>query len=283
METLVRDLERSSDLLQNIVTRSDQQTGHLSIRDLSLTYTSSRGPLLALNNVTTHIAKGEFVSILGPSGCGKSTFIRLLSGLMAPTSGEIRLHGDVIHRPRSDVGIVFQQPTLLPWKTVIENVMVPVKVLGLPTAGYYEKAQRLLTLAGLADFSAHYPKELSGGMQQRVAVVRSLITDPALLLMDEPFAALDAMNRERMMSELQRIWMATEISVMFITHSIPEAVFLSDRILVMTPRPGSICEDIKVDIPRPRTIDTLDQPNFLEITSHLRHIFQNSENGASAP
>jgi len=254
--------------------RRNIDDAHLSIHGLTLTYNTSRGPLTALENFTAGIDRGEFVSILGPSGCGKSTLIKLLSGLMLPTAGEIRLGGKVIRRPRSDVGIVFQQPTLLPWKTVIENVMVPVRVLGLPAAEYYQKAEKLLVLAGVGDFRDHYPKELSGGMQQRVAVLRGLINDPQLLLMDEPFAALDAMNREKMMVELQRIWMTTGKSVVFITHSIPEAVFLSDRVLVMTSRPGSIAEDIAVDIERPRTIDTMGQEQFIAITNHLRHMFE---------
>jgi NitT/TauT family transport system ATP-binding protein len=246
---------------------------HLKVAGVDLIYETSRGPLTALEGLSFQIQAGEFVCVVGPSGCGKSSLLKLVSGLLPPSGGELLLGGQPVRKPRPDVGIVFQQATLLPWKTVYENVMVPVRALGRRAQDYRDKAEELLRLVGLSDFRSHYPRELSGGMQQRVAVARGLVHDPALLLMDEPFAALDAMTRESMMAELQRIWMSTGKSVLFITHSIPEAVFLADRIIVMSPRPGRVLEEIVVDIPRPRTVKTLGEPRFVSIGNHLRQMF----------
>ena len=252
---------------------SQAKDAHLRVSGVQLIYDTSRGPLNALEGLTFDIRAGEFVCVVGPSGCGKSTLLKLISGLLPPSAGEVLLGGQPVHKPRADVGIVFQQATLLPWKTVYENVMVPVRALGRRPEDYREKAEVLLRLVGLADFRSHYPRELSGGMQQRVAVARGLVHDPALLLMDEPFAALDAMTRESMMAELQRIWMSTGKSVLFITHSIPEAVFLADRVVVMSPRPGRVLEEISIDIPRPRTVKTLGEARFVSIGNHLRQMF----------
>ena len=206
----------------------------LSLENLSVVYDTSRGPLQALGPLSFDVADGEFVAILGPSGCGKSTLLKILSGLLQPTTGRARLGGQTIDRPRKDVGIVFQQPTLLPWKTVRENVLVPIRVLGLYAPETRRKADALIDMVGLSVFAEHYPHELSGGMQQRVAIARGLVHEPALLLMDEPFAALDALTREQMTVELQAIWERTKNSVVFITHSIQEAAFMADRILVLT-------------------------------------------------
>jgi NitT/TauT family transport system ATP-binding protein len=246
----------------------------LNIEQVDLTYPTSRGPLEAIKALSFDVTAGEFVSILGPSGCGKSTLLKLVTGLMAPTAGAIRLAGDPVRGPRREVGIVFQQPTLLPWKTVIENVLVPIRAMGMDIGPKRKVALELLDMMKLGKFAQHYPSELSGGMQQRVGIARGLIHDPTLLLMDEPFAALDALTREQMMDELQRIWMTTKKSVLFITHSIPEAVYLSDRIIVLSPRPGRVLHNLSIDLPRPRTVDTMSDPQFASLSKQLRQIFQ---------
>ena len=241
--------------------------------DLAVTYASSRGPVKALEGLSATLAQGEFLSVLGPSGCGKSTLLKVVAGLLRPSAGTVSLRGVPITGPRPDVGIVFQQPKLLPWQSTLDNVLLPVRTLGMDLAAGREKAHALLKLVGLDKFSGHYPSELSGGMQQRVGIARGLIHDPALLLMDEPFAALDAMTREHMMMELQRIWMAAGKSVLFITHSIPEAVFLSDRIVVLSARPGRTVREIKVDLPRPRTLATMAEKRFADLCNELRALF----------
>jgi NitT/TauT family transport system ATP-binding protein len=253
------------------------QAASLGVRDLDLVYASSRGPVRALDGLTFDVDAGEFVSVLGPSGCGKSTLLKLASGLLKPTSGRMELSGRTVDGPRREVGIVFQQATLLPWKTVLDNVLVPVRAMGGDVAAARERASRLLRTVRLEAFASHYPHELSGGMQQRVGIVRALVHDPALLLMDEPFAALDAMTREAMMLELQRIWAGTGKSVLFITHSIPEAVFLSDRVVVLSPRPGRVVRMLEIDLPRPRTMETMGAARFSELCNELRREFARME------
>lgn len=248
-------------------------SGSLSLRELSLTYQTSRGPLDALGPVSFDLADGEFVAVLGPSGCGKSTLLKLLSGLLPATSGQALLDGEPIDRPRRDVGIVFQKPTLLPWKTVRDNVLVPLKVLGTRSPATERRADELIEMVGLQSFAQHYPHELSGGMQQRVGIARGLAHDPDVLLMDEPFAALDALTREQMTVELQSITNAAQKSVVFITHSIAEAAFLADRIMVLSPRPGRIVEVVNVSLPRPRDLSSMTSPAFIETTDHLRRLF----------
>jgi NitT/TauT family transport system ATP-binding protein len=228
---------------------------------------------VALHGLNARLGAGEFLSVLGPSGCGKSTLLKVVAGLLAPSGGSITLEGASITGPRPDVGIVFQQPTLLPWQTVLDNVLLPIRTLGMDEVAGRKRALELLELVGLAKFASHYPNELSGGMQQRVGIARGIIHDPKLLLMDEPFAALDAMSREHMMIELQRIWLATKKSVVFITHSIPEAVFLSDRIVVLSERPGRTVREVRVDLPRPRNIDTMASPAFASYANELRAFF----------
>lgn len=245
----------------------------LSALQVGLRYPSRRGEIEALAKVDLTINRGEFVSILGPSGCGKSTLLKLAAGLLPISSGELLLDGQAINAPRRETGVVFQKPNLLPWKTVRANVLLPAHTLGLDKAKAKARADQLLSLIGLEAFADNYPGELSGGMQQRVGIARMLLHDPELLLMDEPFAALDAMTRETLMLELQRIWLADAKSVLFITHSIQEAVFLSDRVLVMSPRPGRIVEDLVIDLPRPRNLDTLASPRFVELSHHLRRHF----------
>jgi NitT/TauT family transport system ATP-binding protein len=244
---------------------------------ISLIYKGSKEPIVALKDLSIRIAAGEFVSILGPSGCGKTTLLKLSSGLLRPTSGSIMLDGTLVDGPRRDVGVVFQQPTLLPWRTVLDNVLVPSRVLRLDKEASLKRALDLLRLAGLEKFADNYPAELSGGMQQRVGLARGLIHDPRVILMDEPFGALDAMTREHMALELQRIWMATRKSVIFITHSIPEAVFLSDRVIILSARPGRVIEEVVVDLPRPRGINTMADKVFSDQCNRLRKLFGSFE------
>ena len=247
---------------------------HLSVDGVTLVYPTSRGPLTALEQLSFGVAPGSFVSVLGPSGCGKSTLLKLVTGLLRPTEGRLTLAGRPIDGPRADVGIVFQQPTLLPWKRVIDNVLVPIRARGSATSEHRDRALSLLELVGLSAFARHYPHELSGGMQQRVGIARALLAEPNLLLMDEPFAALDAMTRESMMDELLRIWQRSGKTVLFITHSIPEAVYLSDRVLVMGPRPGRIVDTVDIDLPRPRSLETMAAPRFAELCNELRGRFR---------
>jgi len=245
----------------------------LELRDLGLTYATTRGPLEALGPLSLDVGDHEFVAILGPSGCGKSTLLKLLSGLLQPTSGTATLDGEPIDRPRRDVGIVFQQPTLLPWKTVRENVLVPIRVLGTDSPAAQQRADELLEMVGLTAFAAHYPGELSGGMQQRVGIARGLVHQPRLLLMDEPFAALDALTREQMAFDLQTIWETERKRVVFITHSIPEAVFLADRIVVLSPRPGRIVHVETVPLARPRDLASMASAEFAAGCDRLRRLF----------
>ncbi len=248
-------------------------SNRLSIENLSVVYQSSRGSTPAVKDLSLNVEEGEFIAVLGPSGCGKSTLLQVAAGLLNASSGAIKLGGEAIRGPRKDVGIVFQAPTLLPWKNVLDNVMVPIQALGLSTKEYLPRAQELLELVGLESFAKHYPKELSGGMQQRVGIARSLIHDPAVLLMDEPFAALDAMTRETMSLELQSLWLKTRKSVLFITHSIPEAVFLADRVIVLSSRPAQVVDIVDVNIPRAREMEVMGSAEFGHIANRLRSHF----------
>jgi NitT/TauT family transport system ATP-binding protein len=238
------------------------------------TYQASKGRSVeALTGVSLAIKEGEFVSIVGPSGCGKSTFLSLVAGLVPMSSGHITVAGKRVTSPSIDVGIVFQSALLLDWRTVLENIMVPVEVMGLPRAEYRKRAFELLDMTGLTNFANHYPWQLSGGMQRRVAICRALVFNPPILLLDEPFGALDAMTRDYMNLELMRIWQANRKTVILITHSIQEAVLLSDRVAVMSPVPGRILEIIDVDIPRPRALEVTAQPRFGEIANGIRKYF----------
>ncbi len=245
----------------------------LEARDVEKVYAALDGqPVVALSGVTLTIAEGEFVTVVGPSGCGKTTLMRMLAGLETATSGEMLLDGATVRAPSRKVGLVFQAPVLLPWRTVLENVLLPAEVFRLPAGEYRHRAQELLEMVGLGRFLGKYPFELSGGMQQRVAIVRALLFDPTVLMMDEPFGALDAMTREQMNLELQRIWMARRKTVVFITHSVPEAVFLGDRVVVMTPRPGRIAKIVDVTLPRPRTLEALGSDGFGRIATAVRQM-----------
>jgi len=226
----------------------------------------------ALNDISLTVREGEFVTVVGPSGCGKTTLLKILAGLVAPTSGAVRVAGTAVHAPRRDIGIVFQNPVLLPWRTVMENVLLPAEVQSIALATARGRARELLAMVGLTDFADTYPMELSGGMQQRAAISRALVSDPRLLLMDEPFGALDAMTREQMNLDLQRIWRESAKTVLLITHSIPEAVFLGDRVVVMTARPGRVARVIDVPIARPRSIDAMGDPVFARLTGDIRRL-----------
>jgi NitT/TauT family transport system ATP-binding protein len=245
----------------------------LSLEDVSVTYRTSRGPLDALGPMSLEIADGEFVAVLGPSGCGKSTLLKIISGLLPPSQGNVVLGGVRVTKPQQNVGIVFQQPTLLPWKSVLENVLAPIRILRAYTPEARRKAEQLLEMVGLGGFAGHYPHELSGGMKQRVAIARGLMHDPKLLLMDEPFAALDALTREQMSIELQQIIERTRKSVLLITHSIQEAVFMGDRVMVLSQRPGRIIHTETIDLPRPRGLDTMAMPKFTATCDRLRRLF----------
>jgi NitT/TauT family transport system ATP-binding protein len=226
----------------------------------------------ALEGIDLEIRRGEFVSLIGPSGCGKSTLLRVIGDLVSPTRGEALVNGKPASRARRDrdYGIVFQAPVLFEWRSVEDNVKLPLEILGRPAAERAKRAREMLDLVELGDFTRHYPYQLSGGMQQRVAIARALSIEPALLLMDEPFGALDEMTRERMNSEVLRIWERTGTTVVFVTHSIPEAVFLSSRVVVMSPRPGRITKVIDVDMPRPRNLETRESRRYFELVTEVR-------------
>jgi NitT/TauT family transport system ATP-binding protein len=235
------------------------------------TFGEAARAVVALKDVTFDIGRNEFLAVLGPSGCGKSTLLRLIAGLIRPTSGRLDIYGMPVKEPRDEIGIVFQRPTLLPWFDVLNNVTFPMRhKYGRVTPQEKARALELLALVGLADFAEKRIDELSGGMQQRVAIARALLLDPDILLMDEPFSALDALTRDEMSFELLRIWSQKPKTVLFITHSIPEALLLADRIIVMTARPGAVREIIDVNLPRPRSIATLSDPTFHALANHIR-------------
>ena len=229
--------------------------------------------LTALENVSLDIRAGEFVSLLGPSGCGKTTLLRMVAGLLSPSCGKVLVGGVEVTEPRPDVGLVFQQALLLPWLNVLRNVLLPVDVQGKRIVDYREGALDLIRMVGLGGFEKRLPSELSGGMQQRVALARALVHNPKILLMDEPFAALDAMTRETMNIELQRIWSEHHKTVLFVTHGIPESVFLSDRVVVMTARPGRVAAVVDVPFARPRTADLLGTGEFAAVAAQIRAVF----------
>ena len=224
----------------------------------------------ALSGVNFQAADGEFVSLLGPSGCGKTTLLMMVGGLEAVTSGRIMLDGAQVTGPRPDVGIMFQDPTLLNWKTALENVLFPIRIMRRPAAAYRERAEELLRVVGLADFRHKKPLELSGGMRQRVALCRALISEPRVLLMDEPFSALDAITRDEMNVVLTDMWTRFRSTALFVTHSIREAVFLSDRVIVMGDRPATIVADVRIDFPRPRSIGLNENAAFNAVCAELR-------------
>lgn len=234
------------------------------------------GGVLALQNIDCSIAQGSFVTIVGPSGCGKSTLLRILAGLLDYQQGQVSLDGQAIRGTRRDVGMVFQSSILLPWRSILDNVMLPAQVLGLDMKRARERAMQLLSMVRLEGFEHKLPSQLSGGMQQRASIARALLHDPKILLMDEPFGALDAMTRERMNLELQRIWMESGKTVVLITHSIPEAVFLGDQVFVMSARPGTLEQVLRIDLPRPREMAVMSDPVFAAATASIRERFSHA-------
>jgi NitT/TauT family transport system ATP-binding protein len=235
--------------------------GLIDLDKVGMTYQAASGPVEALAGISASIGAGEFVSLVGPSGCGKSPLLRIVAGLRPATTGTITVAGRTVTQPIPDIGMVFQAPILLKWRSILENVLLPAELAGKDPGKLRPRAEQLLEMAGLGGFGAKLPRELSGGMQQRAALCRALLLDPPLLLMDEPFGALDAMTRDDMALELLRIWGEKDVArearktVLFVTHSIPEAVFLSDRVIVMSARPGRIAADLRIDLPRPRTVE----------------------------
>ena len=243
------------------------------VSDLDQRFKSSSGEVHALDQVSFDVRTGEFLSIVGPSGCGKSTLLGLICGLASPTRGTITIDGEVVRSPQTQVGIVFQSPVLLAWRTVLDNVLLQFEMRGMPAGPHKKRARELLAAVGLGEFERALPHQLSGGMRQRVSICRALIHDPPLLLMDEPFGALDAITRDQLTLDLQQLWSRTRKTVVFITHSIPEAVFLSDRILVMTPRPGRVDRMMEVSLPRPRRLALREDERLMAYSRLVRERF----------
>jgi len=237
--------------------------------------------IVALQDVSLEIAANEFITLVGPSGCGKSTLLRIVAGLALPTTGRAAIAGVQIREPRPETGIVFQAPTLLPWASVLDNVLFPLRMMHRIEPDSTDKAAALLKLVGLSGFESKSPRELSGGMQQRVAICRALVHEPDILLMDEPFGALDALTREEMTMELLRIWSERPKTVLFVTHSITEAVMLADRVVVMSPRPGRVAEIVDVNAPRPRSFDNEADPSFHEATQRIRQLIFGQKHASS--
>lgn len=242
------------------------------LEDLYKVFYADTGPVMALRNVNLEIARSEFISFVGPSGCGKSTMLNLIAGLLEPTHGTVVFEGEALQRPSRKIGVMFQSPVLFPWRTILENVLLPVEIFGLKKADYRERAMSLLTDVGLEGFEKSYPGQLSGGMQQRASLSRVLLYDPDVLLLDEPFGALDEFTREAMNLELLKIWAQTQKTVALVTHNINEAVFLSDRVVVMTPRPGQVARIIDVDLPRPRRREVMKDPRYAELVFEIREL-----------
>jgi len=255
--------------------RSTASPVFIQVSALSKSYAARDGhPVLAVDDVSLDVGAGEFLSIVGPSGCGKSTLLSIVAGLVPASRGEVRIEGRAVRAPYTQVGIVFQSDLLLDWRSVLGNVLFQFEMRGESARPFEPRARALIASVGLGGFEGKHPFELSGGMRQRVALCRALVHDPPLLLMDEPFGALDALTRDQLQIDLQRIWQESRKTVLFVTHSIPEAVFLSDRIVVMTPRPGRIRETIRIDLPRPRPLDLRESPAFTHLVHHVNRLFQ---------
>lgn len=244
----------------------------IDINDLSLTFETNDGPVHALSNVSLGIEKGDFVSLIGPSGCGKTTLLRVIADLEHPTSGDLSINGMTAEQARLKraYGYVFQAPALYPWRTIGKNIALPLEIMGIPAEERKERVRRGLDLVNLNGFENKFPWQLSGGMQQRASIARALCFDPDLLLMDEPFGALDEIVRDKLNEQLLRLWEKTQKTVVFVTHSIPEAVFLSTKIVVMSPRPGKIHDMIECNFPRDRTLDIRETPEFLDVANRVR-------------
>lgn len=242
----------------------------LEVKNLGVTFTDDKGSLQALNQINFSVDREQFICVVGPSGSGKSTLIRVLAGLLTPTAGDVILDGTPINEPRQGVGIVFQKANLMPWRSVLRNITLPLEISHIPQTEADERAAELIELVGLTGFEDWLPHDLSGGMLQRVAIARSLIQDPDLLLLDEPFGALDALTREKMGAELLRIWRVRKKTVIMITHDISEAVFLADRVLAISPQPGNLRLDLEIGLIRPRKEEDRFLPEFVSLNQQLR-------------
>lgn len=268
------ELRPPRQLTENMIKTFDKNSVDCKIRvdGLFKTYSSKTGRIAALENVDLTIADNEFVTLVGPSGCGKSTLLKIIGGLVRPSRGGLYIGGERRHQPSREVGIVFQEAVLLQWRNVLDNVLLPVEILGLDRNAARKRALALLELVGLGGFEARFPRELSGGMQQRVSICRALIHNPSVLLMDEPFAALDAMTREELGLELLRIWNNDKKTVIFVTHNITEAILLADRVVAMSPRPGRIAKVVKINLPRPRVLDMEFTTEFKSYSDEIREV-----------
>jgi NitT/TauT family transport system ATP-binding protein len=265
--------------LKGMMKMADMQNSNVEImlKDIGMVYKTNDGrDVTALTGVSLDIQKGEFISLLGPSGCGKTTLLRIIADLLQPTSGEISIAGESPRDARlsKKYGIVFQSPVLYDWRTVKKNIMLPLEIMHIPKAEREDRAMKMLDIVGLTEFANHYPNQLSGGMQQRVGIARALAIQPQILLMDEPFSALDEFTKEKLHEDLLRIWAKTNKTIIFVTHNIQEAVFLSSRICVLSPHPGRLSAVIDVDLPRPRTMDIKDTPEFTAYVAKVRNSFE---------
>lgn len=246
-------------------------------------YPQGREPVVALENLDFHIKSGEFVSLVGPSGCGKSTLLNICGAIIPPSTGKLVYKGAPVTQPRPEIGMMFQQPVLFPWRNIYENLLLPIDIRKQRRADYHERAISLLRVLGLQDFARCYPWELSGGMQQRAALGRLLLQDPEMLLLDEPFGSLDEFTREALNLELLQIWEGRDEAVLFVTHSIPEAVFMADRVFVFTPRPGHMARIINVPLPRPRQISMMHEQAFTDLVFEVRSVFRESSGAGVLP
>lgn len=250
----------------------------IALNDVGMVYNDNGKDVTALTSVSIDIAKGEFVSLVGPSGCGKTTLLRIIADLLTPTSGEVLVGGDTpkAARLKRKYGIVFQSAVLQEWRTVKKNIMLPLEVMKVPKEEREERAEKMLELVGLTEFANHYPRQLSGGMQQRVGIARALAIKPEILLMDEPFSALDEFTREKLHMDLLRIWRKTNKTIIFVTHNIAESVLLSDRVCVLSPHPGRLSRIVDIDLPRPRTLEMRNTPEFTALVAEVRNSFEGS-------
>lgn len=246
----------------------------IQVRSVSKTFRTAKALVPAVENLSIDVAPGEFISLVGPSGCGKTSLMMIIGGLLEADAGRVTIHGREVSGPFTNLGIAFQSAELLDWRTSLENILLQIEMRRLPVQKYRQAALDLLTQVGLDGFADKYPHELSGGMRQRVALCRALVHDPEILLLDEPFGALDALTRDQMNYDLQRIWLDRRKTAILVTHSIEEAVWMSDRVLVMTPRPTRVAEDIRIDLPRPRNLEMKTTPEFNRYMGHIRDIFK---------
>jgi NitT/TauT family transport system ATP-binding protein len=273
-ESALNDVTSTHFLPESTAVHAAQAPAYIRVEGVSKVFRSERGPVAALQDVSLDIHPGQFVSVVGPSGCGKSTLLRCLAGLDQPSSGQILLKGEAITKPPLNMGMVFQRDVLLDWRTNLENVLFTTDFRGFPRKQWVERARHLLSLFGLEEFQDRYPWELSGGMRMRVAICRALVDSPELLLMDEPFAALDAFTRDELNLELQKIGMKTGATTVFITHNISEAIFLADKVIVMDRRPGRIALALDIHLPRPRPLSVRETPQFAEYGRQIRQTFE---------